>query len=506
MSVTRRNLPVVSTLNPQAVVLGNVSGDTTTITSITLTQTAGNFVFNIKYDEMPKVTIIDGIQYRWTVKSTFMDGVMTKDTKYVKEAVLNIGTKLVLKKPFFQIITGKDPVNDPYQVTFSFYDLGSMWAEGVTMHDSKFDIDGKTAVPITVQNVDEDSMFGTRLTTDAIYRFIWSVGEKKYTLDKKLKSGATSISVSYTPPLSWNETIPDATYKYFNMEVQAIFGTTVYRSVKGGVMSYVPESCVPVINSISIADAKNRVPADWNMFVQDNSNVVLKAINVTPSYGSDIVSVNMQVGEKLYYGTPTSLPQSLTISEYGIIEITVTVKDKRGRTTQKTARITVVEYHPPTLQVDSIRCGESGDIENEGTYFLATTDTTYSTCNGKNAITLAMRYKLSSVAAFTGSGKQLQTGSATTVCAGDLDEELSYDVEYVLKDKFNTVTVIDFVSTAVYEMHFLHGGRGIAFGHKATVENAADFSFDAIFRNNVTFTKPNGEEITFAQIVEKLGL
>ena len=60
-----------------------------------------------------------------------------------------------------------------------------------------------------------------------------------------------------------------------------------------------------------------------------------------------------------------------------------------------------------------------------------------------------MWYKLSSDAAYTKAAKTLNTGAAETVCGGDLDTELSYDVKYVLKDKFNTVTVIDYVSTGV---------------------------------------------------------
>ena len=242
------------------------------------------------------------------------------------------------------------------------------------------------------------------------------------------------------------------------------------------------------------------------MFVQENSNVALKAISVTPSHGSQITSVVLKVNNKSYSGTLDKLPQSPALAEYGILDITVTVKDQRLRTAEKTARITVVEYDPPTLQVDSMRCDEYGETENEGQYFLASTQTGYSTCNGKNTITLQMWYKLSSDAAYTKAAKTLNTGSAETVCGGDLDTELSYDVKYVLKDKFNTVTVIDYVSTGVYTIHFLHGGRGIAFGSKATMENTADFAFDALFRGNATFTKPNGEKVTFAQIIEKLGL
>lgn len=65
-----------------------------------------------------------------------------------------------------------------------------------------------------------------------------------------------------------------------------------------------------------------------------------------------------------------------------------------------------------------------------------------------------MQYKLSSQGVYTSAVKELPIGEATTVCGGDLNTEFSYDVRYVLKDTFNTVTVIDFVSTAVYAMHF----------------------------------------------------
>ena len=242
------------------------------------------------------------------------------------------------------------------------------------------------------------------------------------------------------------------------------------------------------------------------MFVQDQSNVALTAMDASISYGSAIKSVVMEVGEKKYTGTTDDLPASGTFKDYGVVDITVTVTDGRGRTAEKTAKITVVEYSPPTLSVDSMRCGSDGSIENEGVYFLAMTDSTWSGCNGKNVPTLTIAYKLTSERNYR-TPKSLTPGEGvTTVCGGDLDTEFSYDVQYILKDTFNTVTVIDYVSTAVYLMHFLHGGRGVAFGSKATMENYADFAFNAIFRGTCEFEKPNGETVTIAQIIEKLGL
>lgn len=105
------------------------------------------------------------------------------------------------------------------------------------------------------------------------------------------------------------------------------------------------------------------------MFVEHNSNIAITAANITKSYGADIVSVNMELNDRTYYGTPSALPQSYTLEDYGIMDVTVKIRDTRGRTAEKTAKVTVVEYNPPTIQVDSMRCGQDGTLENEGIYF-----------------------------------------------------------------------------------------------------------------------------------------
>lgn len=70
-------------------------------------------------------------------------------------------------------------------MTFSFYDLGSFTPYGFNPGASEFEIDGKTAVPINIENANEDSLFSVKLSSDATYRFKWAIGSKSYTLDKK---------------------------------------------------------------------------------------------------------------------------------------------------------------------------------------------------------------------------------------------------------------------------------------------------------------------------------
>lgn len=64
MSTTRREVPVTS-IYAKAVFTGNVSGDVTTITSVTFTQNEDDWMLGVKKEDMPSVMIIDGKQYRW---------------------------------------------------------------------------------------------------------------------------------------------------------------------------------------------------------------------------------------------------------------------------------------------------------------------------------------------------------------------------------------------------------------------------------------------------------
>lgn len=478
MSVTERDIPLKD-LN-KATVYGRVSGDVTTITSVKYTNING--ILGIKDGFMPTGLIIDGKLYNW-IADEYSDYL---GTKYIEKAHVNIGSGLTINKPIFKI-------NNLYSSEeFSFYDvkgIGVLYGESTAI-----EVDGKTAAGVEIRKV----------SSDALYRITWKLGEKSYSIDKRL-GGSSTLTASYIIPKEWNTEIHS---EKVNGKViaEVYYGSQKYEEQSCWITYQVPEDCKPEINSIAIADTRGRVPKEWAMFVQSNSNIAIGSISVTESYGSAIKKVELMIGEETYAGTMEELPVMPSIEDYGVIEITVKVTDGRGRTDEKSAKITVVEYKPPTLQVDSYRCGESGDIENEGLYFLATTNSTYSTCNGKNKATLTAQYKLTSEENYPDRKQELPVGQASAVCGGDLDTEYSYNVLYTISDAFNTIRVIDYVSTAVYAMHFLRGGRGIAFGMKATVENAADFGFNAIFRKGMTYVKEDGTEVTMDQILEALGL
>ena len=161
--------------------------------------------------------------------------------------------------------------------------------------------------------------------------------------------------------------------------------------------------------------------------------------------------------------------------------------------------MTFVAYAAPKFtKCVSERATSAGELDNDGTYFKSTTSITYSTCNSKNAITLTVKYKKTDAVLY-GTAKTITPGVNT--CGGDLNTEFSYDVLYTVKDQFTTVTYIDYVSTAIYLMHFLHGGRGVAFGQKATMEDYLDCAFKALFRDQVFFMTGNGVQVDVRDII-----
>ena len=196
----------------------------------------------------------------------------------------------------------------------------------------------------------------------------------------------------------------------------------------------------------------------------------------------------------------SSLPLLDPVTQSGSLTCTVTVTDSRGRTASKSATVTFVPYAAPKFTACvSERCLPDGTVDNDGTYFKSTTAVSFSPCNGKNSISMTVKYKKTDAVVY-GTEAAIEPG-VNTCGNNDLDTEFSYDVMYEVTDQFCTVSFTDYISTAVYLMHFLHGGKGVAFGQKATMENYLDCAFKALFRDDVFFVTGNGVQVNIRDII-----
>ena len=369
-------------------------------------------------------------------------------------------SQMTISKPFFTLkLADSSDGNVIYEETFSFYEIEKT-PTAATCSGGVMDGTTKSKVTFTTSG------------TDATYKATFTLGSYSGS------ATSTTKELTYAIPISWCNAVPNATTGKANVVCQVLYGGQVYSSISTTITVSVPASVVPTVSSITLADKTGTpVPSAWNMFVQHQSGVRVSAITTAGAYSSTIKTIKLQVGtqstSKDY--SASALPQIDTITQSGSLTCTVTVTDSRGRTASKTATVTFV-----------------------GTYFKSTTSITYSTCNSKNAITLTVKYKKTDAVLY-GTAKTITPGVNT--CGGDLNTEFSYDVLYTVKDQFTTVTYIDYVSTAIYLMHFLHGGRGVAFGQKATMEDYLDCAFKALFRDQVFFMTGNGVQVDVRDII-----
>lgn len=472
MSLTTRKL---STMLYLLTAKGSVSGATT---KLSIVFEASATIYGA--DSKTGVGIyVDGTKQSatWTVNKS--DDFMGSK-KYTKLT----SSTLSISKPFFELKITLDGA-EIYNNTFSFYEIEKA-GSGITASGGL--MDGSTASTVKYSCTSADASYKTTFSLDG---YSGSVS-------------GTSTTASYAIPINWCNALPDKTSGMATITGQVLFGGKVYNTFSTNLTVTVPTTVLPSISAMTFSDSdETTVPSAWGIYVQNQSGLQLKTITCAGAYGSTIKKVKMTADSKIRTEEYPSLPSIEKILQSGSVNVMITVTDSRNRSASKSTTVTFVPYSSPKLSsVKSERCDSSGTIDNDGTYFLSTTNAVYSSCSGKNAITMSVKYKRTDLKNY-GSETQITPGS--NVCgANDLDPEFSYDVLYTLSDEFNTVTYSDYVSTAVYLMHFLHGGRGVAFGQKATKQDTLDCNFDAIFRKKLSLVLDDGSTLEVRDIMEQI--
>ena len=472
MSLTKRTIKDV--LGNTIVATGSVSGATT---KLTMVFTASNTLWGVKgtinvYVNGTKQTC------SWTTNKTDTWMGTTYKTKMTSQ-------QLTISKPFFTLkLTDSSDGSELLDQEFSFYEIEKAPTAATT---SGGVMDGTTKSRVVF----------TTSGTDATYKATFTLGTYSGS------ATSTTKTLEYAIPISLCNALPNAATGQANVTCQVLYGGQVYSSFTVKLTVSVPSSVVPTLTSITLADKTDTpVPSAWSMFIQHKSGVRVSAITTAGAYSSTIKTIKLQVGNQSVSQnySASNLPLIDPVTQSGSLTCTVTVTDSRGRTASKSATVTFVPYAAPKFTTCvSERCLADGTVDNDGTYFKSTTAVSFSTCNGKNSITVTVKYKKTDAVVY-GSEATIEPG-VNTCGNNDLDTEFSYDVMYEITDQFCTVSFTDYISTATYLMHFLHGGKGVAFGHKATMENYLDCAFKALFRDDVFFVTGNGVQVNIRDII-----
>ena len=443
---------------PTLTFTGSVSGATTKLTIVFEASSWLNGIKDTIY------VYVNGTRQScsWTTNKTetMMTTYKTKMTS----------SQMTISKPFFTLkLTDSSTGSSLYESTFSFYEIEKA-ADSATTSGGVMDGSTKSKVVFTTS------------VTDATYKATFKLGSHSST------ATSTSKTLEYAIPLSWCSELPSKTSGTASIACQVLFGGQVYKTFNTSMTVTVPSSVKPTISSYTLADKTDTtVPSSWNIFLQHKSGVRMTAISCAGAQGSTISSVRLQVGKQSVSKTysASSLPQIDSITQSGSLTVTVTVTDSRGREGEKTGTVTFLPYSAPKFKkCVSERCDSTGEIDNDGVYFRSTTTVEYSSCDGHNNISMTVKYKKTDAVNYN---SPVTITPGVNVCGGDLNTEFSYDVLYTVSDQFTSITYVDYVSTGIYLMHFLHGGHGVAFGQKATIQDCVDFNFQTLFRKLSTF-------------------
>ncbi len=309
-------------------------------------------------------------------------------------------------------------------------------------------------------------------STAFTHKIKWSLGTKSQTVSL----GAGVSVADFTVPIGWTSEIQKSLNGTLNATVDTYSG-----SEKTGSFSYSIKVVIPATDGFKpsfemlIERNNNGVPAAWNEYVKGVSTLTVEPANITYKYGADYYTTTITVGNI----TKREIPATFELTQSGQVKITVTVKDNRGLSTVKTATITVQDYTPPSINIESFnRCNLVGAVDSMGTYALLKYTADVSAVNGKNTGSVTVKYKASQSDSW--SAPVVAPKNNTPFGDGAFDVTSSYAVCITIKDGINTegIDTLLYLPGGDIPFNIRKGGKGAAFGKFSEKDNLLDVNWD----------------------------
>ena len=302
----------------------------------------------------------------------------------------------------------------------------------------------------------------------------YAYGDRSGTIATGVTTGTT-----WAVPLSFMNDIPSSTSASGLIYVDTYNGSTKVGTKYTGFTVKVPASVKPSC-SLTLEDVTG-VDDIYGSPVQGLSKIKI-TVNTTPAYSSPIVSYVVKANG-VTYSSATATTEALKAA--GSSPVTVTVKDKRGRTGTASYTMSVQAYALPSLsQLTVRRCNADGTENDQGEYVRAVFSAAITSLNKKNTAAYKLRYKKSTDSNFTevtlsNLANVYAVNGATYTFAADSSH--SYDVEVEAKDRHGTTTRNTSASTAFTLMNWGPDGTSMGIGKVAEKSNTLEVALDADF-------------------------
>lgn len=303
----------------------------------------------------------------------------------------------------------------------------------------------------------------------------------------------------YAPPMTWLNSIPNATSGKGTVTVTTYYGSISLGSNSKEFELVVPTSVIPSISSFTSSVVNPSQMSSWGVYVQGYSQAKL-TIGASGSYGSTI-------SEWYFDGVSQSSNVKTTeaINQSGTVTFKAKVKDSRGRTSSEVpVSINVNEYSTPVLIKNLLkRCLSDETIDDEGTYVLANFTFLYSSCAGKNSISTKIYSREITAESWTDNGT-LTSGVNKKISSFDISKP--YAIKVVSTDGVgNEATYVDVIETSNAIIDILKGGNGMGLGMMSSKENTLQIGFPYIEVDNGIFYINYTDKTTGKTVKSQIG-
>lgn len=268
-------------------------------------------------------------------------------------------------------------------------------------------------------------------------------------------------------PYEWLTQIPNALTGVGACTVSTYYGATLIGTASKTFVVHVPQHIVPVIHSVTDIRINGEVPAHWNMYVKNKSQVRI-VTNAGGAYGSNITSISINGGGFSGSGADYTTP---LLQYAGTNTFTCVVTDSRGRTNSSAIAIGVWDYENPSISNVAIaRCNAAGAVDVNGSYILAAATFTTTALAGLNSYTARAYYKEKDSGTWLpAGGAPMNSGQNVVFGDGQVWLNKTIEVRIGLYDYFTGYDYISYLATANIPFEF--GKDGTAFGMYGTKPN-----------------------------------
>lgn len=307
----------------------------------------------------------------------------------------------------------------------------------------------------------------------------------RYNWQGKTGTVGTGIdtSVSYTPPLTFANDIPNTTSGVITFYCDTYSGSNLIGTNQTVVNLSIPNSVVPTIGGLALEETATAMQgiSTATEFAQVLSRVKATVTGASGAYGSTISTYSISVIE-----------QGMTINtnggvfdffkNNGTFTVRAVVTDSRGRTSaNKDVTITVKEYFSPTGSFNVVRSGANKDK------ITVTRNAKVAPLNiggvNQNKLTIQFKYALHNSTSWTNSTGNANENLTSTFelvnSQASLTETFmttkSYDLIMVISDKFLTSEIKNSIGTVVIPYAVTKDGFGI--GKAPELVNAVDSAY-----------------------------